>query len=220
MPELAITLDQFETALREAVLLDDEQLRSASGAGLSRSYFVRREGRDLPMKAVLRLAYRRARIAWDGPQSKIAAGELRARFEVVHILPRAETERLKRQRASAERWMRDGNFRSAVLDIYGARCLITGCDVLEAIDAAHIVGVADEGDDNPRNGIVLRSDLHRLFDAYLMSIDPTNGTVALHPDCQQSYGDYQGQHVALPARGPQLTDFTAHFRSFREAAVE
>ncbi|MGJ3629810.1 hypothetical protein AB5I41_28800 [Sphingomonas sp. MMS24-JH45] len=100
MPEIAITLDQFEAALNEAAGLDDEQLRSASGAGLSRSYFVRHDGRDLPMKAVLRLAYRRAGVEWDRPQSKAAADDLRTRFNVVHIVP-METKRL--DRAKGER---------------------------------------------------------------------------------------------------------------------
>ena len=115
---------------------------------------------------------------------------------------------------SIERWMRDGKFRVAVLEIFGARCPITGCEVLEAIDAAHIRGVADDGDDDPKNGLVLRTDLHRLFDAHLMSVNPADGTVCIDPDCDASYGDYHGKVIKLPRRGPSLSQFENHYRTF------
>lgn len=79
--------------------MSSEELRNAARSGNSRSYFVRHLGRELPMKAVLRLAYLRSNILWNGPQSKDAAKQLSGNFDIVHIIPSAETQRLARQRA-------------------------------------------------------------------------------------------------------------------------
>ena len=57
MPEpLAVTEEQFREALADAAKMSDAQLRTAAGAGTSRSYFVRSGDRILQLKAVLRLS--------------------------------------------------------------------------------------------------------------------------------------------------------------------
>lgn len=213
---LAVTEEQFREALVEAIAMSADELRNAAGSGTSRSYFVRSGDRILPLKAVLRLSYRRGGVDWDGPQSSAAADELKDAFDILYIEPADEDARLERQRENAERWMRDGKFRSSVLELYGAKCLISGCDVLEAIDAAHVCGVADAGSDKPTNGMLLRTDIHRLFDAYLMSIDPTNGTVQVADSCSDAYGAFAGTAVRLPEGGPKLSDFATHFTRFME----
>lgn len=65
-----------------------------------------------------------------------------------------------------------GSFRTLVIDAYQRRCAVTGETTLPALEAAHIRDYASEGTHHVSNGLLLRSDFHRLFDAGLISVDP------------------------------------------------
>jgi putative restriction endonuclease len=62
------------------------------------------------------------------------------------------------------------SFRVLVTDAYKRRCAITGENTLIALEAAHIVPYSREGSHDIRNGLPLRADFHRLFDAGLVSV--------------------------------------------------
>ncbi len=65
------------------------------------------------------------------------------------------------------------SFRVLVTDAYKRRCAITGENTLVALEAAHIVPYAKDGSTHDiRNGLLLRADFHRLFDAGLVSVTP------------------------------------------------
>lgn len=85
-------------------------------------------------------------------------------------------------------------FRAGLLARHGARCCMTGCDVAEALEAAHIVPFAEtERDrDSAANGLLLRRDVHRLFDLGLISVEPEEGAIWVAPDLRAS--DYGGLH--------------------------
>jgi len=63
-------------------------------------------------------------------------------------------------------------FRSDLIAIYGGKCAITGCDALPALEAAHIAPFRGEQWNHSSNGILLRGDIHTLFDLHLIAIDP------------------------------------------------
>jgi putative restriction endonuclease len=65
-----------------------------------------------------------------------------------------------------------GAFRVLVTDIYGRRCTITRERTLPALEAAHIRPYADGGDHIPTNGLLLRRDIHSLFDAGYVTVTP------------------------------------------------
>ena len=71
------------------------------------------------------------------------------------------------ERYGAERAVRprlgQGTFRYALEQAYG-RCAVTGEHSLPALDAAHILPYGDGGDHALENGLLLRADVHRLFD--------------------------------------------------------
>ena len=83
-------------------------------------------------------------------------------------------------------------FRRALLEAYGGRCAITGCDVAEVLEAAHIADWRSEND--PGAGILLRADLHRLLERGLLVID-SDYTVRAAPSC---YHAIEGQRLRLP----------------------
>lgn len=64
------------------------------------------------------------------------------------------------------------SFRVLVTDAYKRRCAMTGENTLVALEAAHIVPYARDGDHDVSNGLLLRADFHRLFDVGLVSVTP------------------------------------------------
>lgn len=65
-----------------------------------------------------------------------------------------------------------GAFRVLVTEAYTRRCSITGERTLPALEAAHIKPFAKSGPNVTANGLLLRSDLHKLFDLGYLSITP------------------------------------------------
>ncbi len=65
-----------------------------------------------------------------------------------------------------------GSFKIMVLDAYSRRCAVTGEKTLPVLEAAHIRSYADGGDHRVDNGLLLRSDLHILFDRGYMTVTP------------------------------------------------
>jgi len=62
------------------------------------------------------------------------------------------------------------SFRTLVIDAYHKRCAVTGESTLPVLEAAHIVPYANKGLHRISNGLLLRSDFHKLFDAGLMTV--------------------------------------------------
>jgi putative restriction endonuclease len=62
-----------------------------------------------------------------------------------------------------------GAFRVLVTDLYQRRCAVTGERTLPALDAAHIQPYAEGGLHEASNGLLLRRDVHSLFDAGYVS---------------------------------------------------
>lgn len=65
-----------------------------------------------------------------------------------------------------------GAFRTLVLDAYDRRCALTGESTLPVLEAAHIRPYADHGQHRTSNGLLLRSDFHKLFDLGLVTVRP------------------------------------------------
>lgn len=65
-----------------------------------------------------------------------------------------------------------GAFRLLVTDVYNRRCAITGERTLPALEAAHIKPYAEGGEHMASNGILMRRDVHSLFDAGYVTVTP------------------------------------------------
>lgn len=101
-----------------------------------------------------------------------------------------------------------GRFRQQVLDAYGGRCAVTGCDILVLLDAAHIIEFHKEKRHEVTNGICLRVDIHRLFDKGLLTLN-SNGVIDVSEKLKETeYYKLRGQKITLPAlhkHRPNLT---------------
>jgi putative restriction endonuclease len=63
-----------------------------------------------------------------------------------------------------------GSFQAAIVDAYGRRCAVTGERVLPVLEAAHIVPYAEGGEHRVDNGLLLRRDLHALFERGYLTV--------------------------------------------------
>jgi hypothetical protein len=89
-------------------------------------------------------------------------------------------------------------FRQRLLAAYDGRCVITDCSVVEALEAAHIVPYSAEGGYVTSNGLLMRADIHTLFDLHLLSICPDNNSVHLNPRLYAGYGQLEGRLLRKP----------------------
>lgn len=103
----------------------------------------------------------------------------------------------ERERAKRAICIRRGQpaFRAALLAAYGGRCAVTGCDVEAVLEAAHISPYSGPSSDHVCNGLLLRADIHTLFDSGLLAFDPETRRVVLADRLRRS--DYA--HLASQA---------------------
>ena len=86
-------------------------------------------------------------------------------------------------------------FRRRVFYAYQGRCVISGCDVVHALDAAHKQGRSWRlGHNQAKDGFVLRKDLHALYDCGLLTIGD-DGTVAIGLLKSEHYQKYVGVKI-------------------------
>ncbi|MEV1249521.1 HNH endonuclease [Nonomuraea sp. NPDC049750] len=78
-------------------------------------------------------------------------------------------------------------FRAVVLNAYGGRCAITGSTIRPVLQAAHIRPVTRGGEHRLDNGILLRSDVHTLFDQGYLAID-TDHRLLVSPRLREEFG--------------------------------
>ena len=109
----------------------------------------------------------------------------------------------ERQKVLAAITRRQGapRFRRLLLDCYERRCAISGCDADAVLEAAHIVPYAGLSTNHAQNGLLLRADLHTLFDRGLLGVHPDSYTVVLHPTLLDTdYGGLRDRQIRLPTR--------------------
>lgn len=63
-------------------------------------------------------------------------------------------------------------FRKEVLEFFKRKCCISNCNVYTALEAAHIIPYKGEKSNIIENGLCLRADIHKLWDEFLISINP------------------------------------------------
>jgi len=68
-----------------------------------------------------------------------------------------------------------GTFKSRLLAAYGSRCALTGERVVPVLEAAHIQRYLGPRSNHIQNGLLLRADLHSLYDAGYVTITPDHG---------------------------------------------
>lgn len=110
----------------------------------------------------------------------------------------------KRHKKISEITVRHGQsaFRQMVVSNYES-CCITGCQIATIVEAAHIAPYRGDKDDHIKNGLLLRVDIHRLFDANLIGINPDDLKICISSDLVGTeYGKYSGQIISDALKEP------------------
>ena len=71
------------------------------------------------------------------------------------------------------------DFRAALLEAYRGRCAITGFNAAPALEGAHLRPYRGPESNVVTNGVLLRADIHTLFDLDLLAVDPTTRTIVV-----------------------------------------
>lgn len=104
-----------------------------------------------------------------------------------------------------------GAFRVTVTEAYGRACAITGEHSLPALEAAHIRPLAKQGSHDVRNGLLLRADLHRLFDQGYVTVTrdrrlEVSNRLRVDYRNGRSYYPLHGRPISVPGRPEEQPD--------------
>jgi len=96
-------------------------------------------------------------------------------------------------------------FKAVVMDAYHRQCAITGTHISPVLQAAHVRPVTAGGVHRLDNGLLLRSDVHTMFDRGYLGVD-TQYRLRVSPRLRDEFGNgaqfyaQAGQVIELPAR--------------------
>jgi hypothetical protein len=108
-------------------------------------------------------------------------------------------------------------FRSELLIHFQRRCVVSDCQVEEILEAAHIHPYRGTKDHHVENGLLLRADLHTLFDLSLLAIDPQTHQLLLAPHVAQDpyYETLANKKIQFPKKQPPIRQaLEARFKQF------
>lgn len=111
-----------------------------------------------------------------------------------------------------------GIFRKDLLVLYEGRCAISDYIPNAVVDAAHIIPYAESASHDSSNGLLLRTDLHNLFDDGLLRINPKGLIVELSKELDKTpYVAFGGVPLRQRVDGtnPSIEAIEQHFQTFR-----
>jgi predicted restriction endonuclease len=107
-------------------------------------------------------------------------------------------------------------FRQSLLFAFEGKCCITNCCVESVLEAAHIIPHSEESNYSVLNGLLLRADIHTLYDLNLIGIDG-NGKVFVSENLRESeYWQFQGKIIAENIPFEMSANLAKRFESFSQ----
>jgi hypothetical protein len=99
-------------------------------------------------------------------------------------------------------------FRFRLMKRFGEICAFSGVQPPQVLEAAHIDSFAATGKHALDGGLLLRRDFHSLFDAHLMTVNPTSWRVEVAPRLKsfKSYGPLDGVDLQIPVKARPTHD--------------
>lgn len=98
------------------------------------------------------------------------------------------------------------SFAAVIESAYGGRCAITGAKIRPALQAAHIRPVAQAGQHRVDNGLLLRADVHIMFDRGYLGVHPSTHGLQVSSRLRQDFGNgdefyvREGEPIAVPTK--------------------
>lgn len=124
--------------------------------------------------------------------------------QAVSTEPIDMTDARKRANAAIVARQGAGAYRAQALRAFNGRCAITGCDIAQVLEAAHILPYRGPATNSLNNTLILRADMHTLFDRGLLTICPESLRVEFSDSLESSYySSFKNAVISLPAGDPQ-----------------
>lgn len=135
--------------------------------------------------------------------------------------PKDNSDALEWINVSIRRRRGQTEFRKALISAYDRKCVVSQVSVLDVLEAAHIKEFSKKGQNVVTNGLLLRSDLHVLFDINKMGIDPDKLTVHFSNEIRalEPYKSMEGQIILRPKNrkdSPEVPALKDRWKKFRE----
>ena len=113
--------------------------------------------------------------------------------------PTSQEDARERTNVTIVRRQGQPEFREELLRAYAGQCAITGCIAKEALEAAHIEPYMGKHSNVVTNGLLLRADIHTLFDRGYISIDAWSMSVIVDTKLEGSeYAELRGRRLFRP----------------------
>ena len=142
----------------------------------------------------------------DDPEGLRLWRAVQERLEATPVPPQPVTGDRFGAPVAMRRRLGQGAFRMAVTDGYGRRCAVSGERTLPILDAAHIRSYAAGGEHEMSNGMLLRTDIHKLLDRGYVTITEdlrfaVSARLKADFDNGAHYYAMQGRELARPKPG-------------------
>ncbi|MFJ9766492.1 HNH endonuclease signature motif containing protein [Streptomyces erythrochromogenes] len=153
------------------------------------------ELRDLCEQPKSQNALRRLR--WDDFRTRVESGKNATSLNIVDktraVIAGGHSERVSRVRKG------QASFRAKLLNDFGEVCAFTGPLPASVLDAAHLYSYADHSEHHESGGLLLRKDVHRLFDLGEIAINPKTLVLDVAPKTRAfpAYDSLHGQPVSV-----------------------
>jgi putative restriction endonuclease len=200
---------------RDNALLDPRQDPPVGCRVLTRPFFWPREAwlpvpadfaRNIVAGKIYRTQETAGRALWDAVAERMQGPAAAA------DAPRKGVPRLVEPRLG------QGAFRLSVTDAYERRCAVSGERTLPILDAAHIHAWGEGGAHDVANGLLLRTDIHRLFDLGYVTVSPdhrfeVSARLKADFDNGRHYYDLHGAQLrrpVSPSAAPSLAALEWH----------
>jgi len=91
-----------------------------------------------------------------------------------------------------------GKFRKDLLRAYQRKCAVSECKVNQVLEAAHICPYRGPDTNRLQNGILLRADIHTLFDMHLLTVDKNYRVQVSRSLVKTDYYRFARKRITMP----------------------
>ncbi len=106
-------------------------------------------------------------------------------------------------------------FRDKLLKLHKYTCMVTGCKIADILEAAHIAPAINNNNNDVSNGLLLRTDIHTLFDLNLLGIEPETLRIVINSDIKDEYQDHIHKFLETqPSKKPSNEALQERYKHF------
>lgn len=182
--------------------------------------FTGAELRQLCVSPKAQLSIRPLR--WDAfTAALVGKGQQAPGTEVAQVEDRAASLKGGHVEVRARARLGQGDFRKRLLSRYGNTCAITGQAPAEVLEAAHLYSYAEVGQHDEHGGLLLRRDIHRLFDRGALAVDPESLVVSVDESLSayREYARLEGEGLQVETSASQRKWLARHWQQHRVATA-